>query len=66
MHAALDSLTILAACTLLADAAFGQSARDLRGPFALVTIENEAPPRIIVDPPLAEQLAQGLSSLTAR
>jgi hypothetical protein len=35
------------------------SARDVRGPSPLVTIENEPPPRLIVDPPLADQLARG-------
>jgi hypothetical protein len=34
-------------------------ARDIRGPSPLVAIENEAPPKLIVDPPLPEQLAQG-------
>jgi Family of unknown function (DUF6130) len=36
------------------------SAKDIRGPSPLVALENEAPPRLIVDPPLAEQLAKGL------
>jgi hypothetical protein len=36
------------------------SARDIRGPSPLVAIENEPPPKLIVDPPLAEQLANGL------
>jgi Family of unknown function (DUF6130) len=35
------------------------SARDIRGPSPLLAIENEAPPRLIVDPPLPEALAQG-------
>jgi Family of unknown function (DUF6130) len=39
--------------------AFLRSARDIRGPSPLVAIENEAPARLIVDPPLPEQLAQG-------
>jgi hypothetical protein len=60
MSIAFDCLTVLASCTLLASAAFGGSARDVRGPSALVAIENEAPPKLIVDPPLAEQLAKGL------
>jgi Family of unknown function (DUF6130) len=37
-----------------------QSAKYFRGPSPLVAIDNEAPPRLIVDPPLAEQLAKGL------
>jgi Family of unknown function (DUF6130) len=36
-----------------------QSARDIRGPSPLLAIENEPPPKLIVDPPLAEPLAQG-------
>ena len=60
MDAALDGFAALAACTLFAASAFAQSARDVRGPSPLVAIENEAPARLIVDPPLPEQLAQGL------
>jgi hypothetical protein len=40
--------------------AFAESARDIRGPSPLVAIESEAPAKLIVDPPLPEQLAQGL------
>jgi hypothetical protein len=36
------------------------SARDVRGPSPLVSIPTEAPPRLIVDPPLAEPLTRGL------
>jgi hypothetical protein len=60
MNVALDCLVAMAACTLFAGAAFAQSARDIRGPSPLVAIENEPPAKLIVDPPLAEQLAQGL------
>lgn len=35
------------------------SARDIIGPSPLIAIENEAPPRLIVDPPLPEPLSQG-------
>jgi Family of unknown function (DUF6130) len=35
------------------------SARDIRGPSPLVAIDAEPPPRLIVDPPLPEQLATG-------
>ena len=45
---------------MFAATALTQSARDIRGPSALVAIENEPPPKLIVDPPLAEQLAKGL------
>jgi hypothetical protein len=60
MQFALSCLTVMAACTMFAGAAFAQSARDIRGPSPLVAIENEPPATLIVDPPLAEQLAQGL------
>jgi len=35
------------------------TAREIRGPSPLVTIEGEPPPRLIVDPPLPEPLALG-------
>jgi hypothetical protein len=35
------------------------SAKDVRGPSPLLAIENEPPPKLIVDPPLPEPLAQG-------
>src|SRR5450432_4942874 len=60
MQFALSCLTVMAACTMFAGAAFAQSARDIRGPSPLVAIENEPPATLLVDPPLAEQLAQGL------
>nr|WP_262270421.1 DUF6130 family protein [Microvirga sp. HBU65207] len=49
----------MAASTIVAGAASGQSAKDIRGPSPLVAVENEAPPRLVVDPPLPEQLAMG-------
>jgi len=60
MSITLQSLAFMAACTMFASAAFAQSARDIRGPSPLVAIENEPPAKLIVDPPLAEQLAKGL------
>jgi Family of unknown function (DUF6130) len=57
---AILELAAIAACTLFAAGAFAQSARDVRGPSPLVAIENEAPPKLIVDPPLAEPLSKGL------
>src|SRR5476651_446542 len=58
MHSTIPYLGVIAACTLLATA-FAQSAKDIRGPSPLIAIEDEAPPKLIVDPPLAEPLAQG-------
>jgi hypothetical protein len=37
-----------------------QSARDIRGGSPYVAIENEPAPKLIVDPPLPEGLAQGV------
>ena len=39
---------------------FAQSARDIRGASPYVTIEKEPAPKLIVDPPLPEGLAQGV------
>jgi uncharacterized protein DUF6130 len=50
----------LAAGFLFASTAIAQTAREIRGPSPLVAIENEAPAKLIVDPPLPEQLAKGL------
>jgi len=60
MHHMLGHAAAVAVCTLVATIASAQSARDVRGPSPLVAIQNEAPARLIVDPPLAEQLALGL------
>jgi len=59
MHTTLTYLASIVACTLFATVAFGQSAKDIRGPSPLIAIENEAPARLIVDPPIPEQLALG-------
>ena len=59
MHSTVIYPVAVAACILLAAVASGQSARDIRGPSPLVAIENEPPPKLIVDPPLAGPLAQG-------
>ena len=45
--------------TTLATTAAAQSARDVRGPTPLLAIEHEAPPRLVVDPPLPGPLAEG-------
>src|SRR5688572_17074087 len=45
---------------LLATNAFAQSAREVRGSTPYLAIENEPPPKMIVDPPLAAGLAQGI------
>jgi hypothetical protein len=49
-----------AASTLLAAIGFAQSAKEIRGPTPYAAIENEPAPRLIVDPPLPDLLAQGV------
>ncbi len=44
--------------TPFATSASAQSARDIIGPSPLIEIKNEAPPKLIVDPPLPKPLAQ--------
>ena len=57
-------LAILATAGLLGAFAAGnasaQSARDVRGASPYEQVENEAPPKLIVDPPLAEPLKIGV------
>jgi hypothetical protein len=54
--------TFAALAVLMAGAAFSaeaQTARDVEGATPLVAIPNEPPPKLIVDPPISEQLALG-------
>ena len=51
---------IAAAGSLLATIAFAQSAKEIRGATPYAEIENELPPRLIVDPPLTNLLARGI------
>jgi hypothetical protein len=48
-----------AAVVLYASSSIAQSARDVRGPAAVVPLATEPPPRIVIDAPLAEWLAEG-------
>ena len=59
MEFTFTSLGAAALLAVLAVSVAGQSARDVRGPSPLIAIDNEPPPKLIVDPPLAEALAQG-------
>ena len=52
-------VTVMAG-SVLAATAFAQSAKDIRGVTPYVAVENEPPPRLIVDPPLADGLAKGI------
>jgi len=51
----ISGVLILAAIPL----AFAQSAADIRGAAPVVPLASEPPPKIIVDPPLAEPLSHG-------
>jgi uncharacterized protein DUF6130 len=46
--------------TLLAAVSFAQSAKEIRGATPYAAIENEPAPKLIVDPPLPDLLAQGV------
>ena len=54
------TLAACAASTVFATSAFAQSAREIRGASPYVAIKNEPAPKLIVDPPLPEGLAQGV------
>src|SRR5271167_9834 len=55
MMAALASV----ACTIHPLSASAQTAKDVKGPTPLVAIPNEPASKLIVDPPIPEQLALG-------
>ena len=59
MQTPIKSFIIMTATTLLAANTSAQTARDVRGPTPLIAIENEPPPRLVVDPPLPEPLSHG-------
>jgi hypothetical protein len=57
----IKTVTVVAASTVLAANAFAQSTREVREVSPYVAIENEAPPKLIVDPtPLAAGLAHDI------
>jgi Family of unknown function (DUF6130) len=56
----IKTLAAVAAGTVLATSAFAQSAREIRGASPYVSIENEPAPKLIVDPPRHDALAQGV------
>jgi hypothetical protein len=53
-------ITAVATGTMLTMSAFAQSAKEVRGASPYAAIENEPPPKLIVDPPLPGALAQGV------
>jgi hypothetical protein len=56
MHTFLLCLTAMAVLGVMSTKCSAQSAKDVRGPSPLLAIENEPPPKLIVDPPLPEPL----------
>lgn len=54
-----SAAVIVIAVALIAISATAQTARDIKGATPLVAIQNEAPAKLIVDPPIPEQLALG-------
>lgn len=61
-----SALAAVAAASLTAMGASAQSARDIRGASPYVAIAGEAPPRLIVDAPLPDQLAKGIVQIQYR
>ena len=62
----IKTLAAVAVGTVLAASAFAQSAREIRGPSPYNTVENEPAPKLIVDPPLADRLAEGFVQIQYR
>ena len=50
---------IATVAAIFAVSALAQTAKDVKGATPLVSIPNEPPPKLIVDPPIPEQLALG-------
>ena len=60
MTIVIKTVAVAAAGTLLATSALAQSAKEIRGASPYVAIKNEPAPKLTVDPPLPEGLAQGV------
>lgn len=60
MNAFNKTFAAAAAATLLAAGASAQTAREIRGVSPYEQLKNEAAPRLVVDPPLAEPLKIGV------
>ena len=59
MHSPIMFMAVIAVGSLVGGKAYAQSAREVRGASPLVAIDDEAPAKLIVDPPLPEPLAMG-------
>jgi len=58
-HVGRVGAVIAIAFALCALAAAAQTAKEVKGATPLVAVANEAPAKLVVDPPVPEQLAQG-------
>jgi hypothetical protein len=56
---AVRAAAIVVVVTLHALSTLAQTAKDVKGPTPLIAIQNEPPAKLIVDPPIPEQLALG-------
>ncbi len=56
----IKTLAAASAAIVFITGAFAQSAREIRGATPYAAIENEPAPKLIVDPPIPEALAQGI------
>ena len=59
MHSPIMFMAVIAVGSLVGGKAYAQSAREVSGASPLVAIDDEAPAKLIVDPPLPEPLAMG-------
>ena len=59
-------LAAVAAGLALCAGAWAHSAKAIRGASPYVAIENEPPPKLVVDPPLPGQLAMGIVQIQYR
>jgi hypothetical protein len=62
----IKTLAAVSAGAVLAGGVFAQSAQEVSGPSPYVAIENEPAPKLIVDPPLPDQLARGIVQIQYR
>ena len=61
MSVLVKTLAAVVAASAIVTSSFAQSARDIRGPAALVAIRDEAQAKLIADPAIPEQLGTRLT-----
>lgn len=59
MNTGLKLLAFASAAILVSAGALAQSAKDIRGAAAVVALDSEPAPRLVVDPPLPGPLSKG-------